>query len=165
MKKSKGFSLIELLVAMGIIAVLLALVAFGIATAQRNSRDTQRRNKLADFVLVLEDFYTTKNTYPPSGVAAAGNAYGSGFNLVVDTTTIANSGVTNRVAWTVPTNAPEAGNTWYCYGRLNGGGNYIAGVKLESGGTNGIWSFRTNGTPPAAGAVAGPSGGTGCLVI
>lgn len=64
MKSKKGFTLLELLVAMAIIAVLLALAIFGILQVQKNSRETQRRKALEDINIGINDFYSRYGQYP-----------------------------------------------------------------------------------------------------
>jgi len=64
MKNKKGFTLLELLVAMAIIAVLLALAIFGILQVQKNSRETQRRKALEDINIGINDFYSSYGQYP-----------------------------------------------------------------------------------------------------
>ncbi len=64
MKNKKGFTLLELLVAMAIIAVLLALAIFGILQVQKNSRETQRRKALEDINIGINDFYSRYGQYP-----------------------------------------------------------------------------------------------------
>ena len=64
MKAKKAFTLLELLVAMAIIAVLIALAIFGIIQVQRNSRETQRRKAAEDINIGIQDFYTTYGEYP-----------------------------------------------------------------------------------------------------
>ena len=55
MPNKKGFSLVELLVAMAIIAVLISIAAYGIGIVQRSARNTQRRQMLADIQLLITD--------------------------------------------------------------------------------------------------------------
>lgn len=57
-KKLKGFTLVELLVAMAIIGIILGLALFGISAAQRNARDTERKAALQDINAGAADFYT-----------------------------------------------------------------------------------------------------------
>jgi prepilin-type N-terminal cleavage/methylation domain-containing protein len=64
MKTKKGFTLLELLVAMAIIAVLVALAIFGILQVQKNSRETQRRKALEDVNIGINDFYSRYGQYP-----------------------------------------------------------------------------------------------------
>lgn len=66
MKNKKGFTLLELLVAMAIIAVLLALAVFGILQVQRNSRETQRIKALEDVNIGIQSFYNRFGQNPPS---------------------------------------------------------------------------------------------------
>jgi prepilin-type N-terminal cleavage/methylation domain-containing protein len=130
-KKLKGFSLVELLVSMAIIAVLLGLVGFGIATAQRSARDNQRQQKLSDIQLALEDFQIRKNRYPEPQTE---------FQLGSDQLVLTVSGGNDiTVQFDGPTRAQtEAQGTTaegsvYCYQKADGGGGYLLGVKLENG--------------------------------
>src|SRR4030043_1047218 len=83
-KSKKGFTIIEMLTVMGIIAILasLALVSFG--SAQRKARDTQRKNDLKRIQVALESYrsdssqypYTNATTSPPADApSAAANSY------------------------------------------------------------------------------------------
>lgn len=64
MRKQKAFTLVELLVAMAIIGVLLGLAIFGLASAQRAQRDTERRAALQDIHIGIQTFYETYSKYP-----------------------------------------------------------------------------------------------------
>lgn len=68
MKNKSAFTLLELLVAMAIIAVLLALAVFGILQVQKNSRETQRRKALEDVNIGIQDFYSRYGQYPSVAV-------------------------------------------------------------------------------------------------
>lgn len=60
----KAFTLVELVIAMSIIAVLIAIAAYGIAIVQRNSRNSQRSEFANQFKLGVETFYTNFARYP-----------------------------------------------------------------------------------------------------
>lgn len=75
MRNKKAFSLVEMLVTMAIIAVILGLALFGIAAAQRNSRNTARRAALNDINIGMQDFYTKYSAYPSSMIFAAGGLH------------------------------------------------------------------------------------------
>lgn len=63
MKKiSKGFSLIELLVVIGIVAILAALATFNFNTARIRARDAQRKSDLRTVRDAIE-LYKTDNNY------------------------------------------------------------------------------------------------------
>lgn len=64
MKAKKAFTLLELLVAMAIIAILISLAIFGILQVQKNSRDTQRRKALEDVNIGIQSFYSKYGQYP-----------------------------------------------------------------------------------------------------
>lgn len=63
-KQKKGFSLVELLVAMAIIAVLISIAAFGIQIVQRNARNTRRRKFVQDMILQIQDIQANTLKYP-----------------------------------------------------------------------------------------------------
>ncbi|KKQ35359.1 MAG: PilA1 [candidate division WS6 bacterium GW2011_GWA2_37_6] len=72
-RKLKGFTLVELLAAMAIIAVLIALAGFGISLALRNSRNSQRQESLDNVRIAITDYYGQSTLYPTS-IAGAGAA-------------------------------------------------------------------------------------------
>jgi prepilin-type N-terminal cleavage/methylation domain-containing protein len=58
----KGFTMVELLVAMAIIGLLIATAIWGIGTAQQSARNTQRRSMGANILAGLSEFYSRYNT-------------------------------------------------------------------------------------------------------
>ncbi|MBD3362243.1 prepilin-type N-terminal cleavage/methylation domain-containing protein [Candidatus Dojkabacteria bacterium] len=60
----KAFSLVELLVAMAIIAVLISIAAYGIQIVQRNARDLKRKKIVEDLILTIHDIQTNHFMYP-----------------------------------------------------------------------------------------------------
>ena len=64
MKSKKAFTLLELLVAMAIIAIILSLAIFGIIQVQRNSRETQRRKAAEDINIGIQDYFSNYGEYP-----------------------------------------------------------------------------------------------------
>ncbi len=63
---SKGFTLIELMVALAIVAVVFGVVITTSAGIQRQSRDSQRKADLSKIQTALQQYYTDENKYPPS---------------------------------------------------------------------------------------------------
>lgn len=124
-KHIKAFTLVELMVAMSIIAILIGLSAFGIATAQRNLRDNQRRDKVKDVAAGLANYYTLNNSYPTA----------TSFRTLMQTLSIPFEGVLT------PGAATNASATQYCYAIVSDG--YVLGAKIE-GGTN--WFNLGSGT-------------------
>lgn len=57
MKKLKGFSLLELLVVVGIISILLSIVASSYSTAQKKTRDARRVSDLKTIQQAAEQYY------------------------------------------------------------------------------------------------------------
>lgn len=60
-KSKKGFTMVELLVAMAIIGLLIATAIWGIGIAQQSARNTQRRSTGALLVAGLSEYYSRFN--------------------------------------------------------------------------------------------------------
>jgi prepilin-type N-terminal cleavage/methylation domain-containing protein len=121
--KRKAFTLVELMVAMAIIAVLLGLATFGISTLNRLSRDNQRRTTVDNIQRMVSAYYADYFRYPNTA------------ELTVTSTSI---GINNYNFPAVPLNsvlAPNANTslsgTRYCYSFQSDG--YVLAAKLESG--------------------------------
>jgi prepilin-type N-terminal cleavage/methylation domain-containing protein len=67
-KVQKGFTIIELLIVIAIIAILAGLVLNNFQGAQAKARDTQRITRINALHSKLEEFYNEANGYPaPTG--------------------------------------------------------------------------------------------------
>ena len=85
-----GFTLIELLVVISIIGILAALAIFGMQSAFKNSRNTQRKSDLRQYQSSLENYANANNGLyfartSATGIAAS-NLSGAGTNLCSDLT-------------------------------------------------------------------------------
>jgi len=160
--KYRAFSLVELLVAMAIIGVLLGLVVFGISTAQLNSRDAQRRQKLADIQIAITDYQGRTNSYPATGSVAP-----TATQLSFGTATVPVAGPAQYQLGTGagPTGkVSNASATTYCYAANDPKYVYIVGAKLESG--NGAWAYV--GEVTSGNYLPGATGTTviaGCVIF
>ena len=65
-RKSKGFSLIELLVVITIIAILIAAGTVSYTKAQQKGRDARRKTDLKTIQQALEQYFEQNGYYPPS---------------------------------------------------------------------------------------------------
>jgi len=126
--KFKGFTLLELIVAMAIIAVLIGLSLLGIQTVQRSSRDTARRETLDAINLEVTDYYGNKNSYPAVANMAI-NRVNNTIQIGSGGKTVALQGAAVPLAATA-TASTTAGSV-YCYSVS--GNSYSLGVNLESG--------------------------------
>lgn len=162
-QRKKGFSLLELIVAIAIIAIILALVGFGISIAQRNSRDSQRRQAANDVKLALEDYFGRNRSYP-GNFGSGGEVVSLSTNQIVigsDDLVVPLEGATE---WCGPgtglgTDAQSTANcTVYCY-NSNPSDGYTLGVELENGSPN--WeNFGTSLLQECAGGGTGGESGT-----
>jgi prepilin-type N-terminal cleavage/methylation domain-containing protein/prepilin-type processing-associated H-X9-DG protein len=66
--KRKAFTLVELLVAVGIIAVLISLLAPAVQRSREAANRLSCRNKLYQISLAMQNYHSTFNVFPPGGV-------------------------------------------------------------------------------------------------
>ena len=93
LKKEKGFTLIEIVLVLAIAGLLLVIVFLAVSGAQRNRRDTQRKNDLSRIAAQIEAFASNNNgCYPssngngcppttPTWAAFSTSSYVTGSNL------------------------------------------------------------------------------------
>lgn len=74
--RPSGFTLVELLVVMAIIATLMALLLPAVQSAREASRRTSCRNNLHQIGIALHNYHDTHSCFPPS----SGGTSGSGSN-------------------------------------------------------------------------------------
>lgn len=74
--KDKGFTLVELLVVMAILAVLVTLIAGGFRTAQMRGRDAKRKSDLKELANSLELYFSDHRAYPSVEGDTAGRILG-----------------------------------------------------------------------------------------
>lgn len=70
LRPERGFTIIELLVVISIIAILAALTLAALSSAQKGSRDAKRKSDLNQYKTALAQYQSDKDSYPgrtPSG--------------------------------------------------------------------------------------------------
>ncbi len=121
LKTSKGFTLIEILIVVGIIGLLASVILVGLNSSRSRARDARRISDLRQTQQGLELYYTKNQEYPPSG---------SWTNLSSELTT-SNIGI--RKVATDPLNG-SGGHSEYEYGASSNGQDYILKASLEDDG-------------------------------
>jgi prepilin-type N-terminal cleavage/methylation domain-containing protein len=85
-KKQGGFTIVELLIVIVVIAILAAITTVAYNGIQRRARDTQRVQDMRSIVKALELYKTTHGVYP----SAVGTANASGWEVSHDGTNATN---------------------------------------------------------------------------
>jgi prepilin-type N-terminal cleavage/methylation domain-containing protein len=68
MKKRKGFTLLEMLIVLGIIATILGVLSVSFSTTQKKSRDAKRKSDLKALQSGLEQYYATCGFVYPANI-------------------------------------------------------------------------------------------------
>lgn len=106
----KGFTLLEMLIVIGIIAILVALGASSYSTAQRKARDSKRKSDLKMVQNAYEQYYSICNFNYPATLPTAGNK-------LTATTVNCPSLAANVDLMTMP--ADPLGGNYQCVGTCN----------------------------------------------
>jgi general secretion pathway protein G len=141
-KQRQGFTLIEILIVVAIIAILASVVLIGLGPTQRAGRDARRLSDLREIQNGLELFYNKCGYYP--GTIASGACATTAPTKWSDLNT-ALSGVG---VGSLP-NDPNA-NQSYGYYEYNSNDSYILGAALEDP-SNGAFANYTAPTLPSGG--------------
>lgn len=150
-KKSGGFSLIEVIVAMAIIGILVTLSIIGISTAQKLTRDTERLSFLEQLNAAVLDFYFNQKTLPDlfienNGTTLTLRRAGRTFQNVLQL-----EGTLKSKVGHIESLFSDASGTIYCYVR-GPGGRYELSIHMETAGWNRQMGTSTNpctaGWPP-----------------
>jgi prepilin-type N-terminal cleavage/methylation domain-containing protein len=116
----KAFTLIELMIVMGIVAVLTAFVIIGIGIFQQSARDAQRITTLGRINQEINNFQIINLKYPETNqVRFDDKAINIGTRII------------ELEDYNVPGSESSSNSTRYFYQFNNGA--YILCIKLESG--------------------------------
>jgi general secretion pathway protein G len=165
--RAKGFTLIEILIVVAIIAILASVVLVGLGPTQKEGRDSRRIQDLAQIQTALELFYNHCGFYPGSN-EDNGNTCPSGFGSGLagahsDYETMKTE-VTNLSALGTPQlpEDPSGGSYQYLYESGNSGNSYTLAATLEDTG-NAV--LRTDPADPLGGLTCGQTSGIYCVSL
>lgn len=155
--RQKGFTLVELLVAIGIIGILSSIAVVSVSNVRAKARDAKRIGDVKQVQTALESYFNDRNAYPATAQAELGGANAAVFcghkgianAAVYDFQAApANKAPCDEVTYLnpVPKN-PTPGGKSYAYAAV-GGDSYTIKFTLESGSgtlTSGAYTATPNG--------------------
>ncbi len=128
---TRGFTLIEMMVVIAIIAILSGIIMANLSGAKAKARDSKRISDMGQIQLALGMLFDRCDKYPVNGPRGA-------FHMITSTVCIKNSSnsysILDFIAL-VPAPSSEAGQTFYDYATNDPTGSptdYILHAKLES---------------------------------
>ncbi len=125
---ARGFTLIEILIVVAIIAVLAGSVLVGFGPAQKQGRDLRRVNDLRQTQHALELYYAKCGYYP--GVTQAGVPPCGAFSAISSWAALTSALTGSNIGTSQIPNDPSSGKT-YLYGTDANGTSYVIGATLE----------------------------------
>jgi len=128
MKINPGFTLVELLVVMAILAILSTVALGQFTNSQKKARDTQRKSDLDNVARALEMYYNDNKTYPAS---SEGKIAVDGGATIIDWTTPFQQDVGSETIVYMKKLPCDPDRNWnYCY--WSDGGGFKLYAKLEN---------------------------------
>lgn len=141
-RKFTGFTLIELMVAMSVIAVLSTIAFTSYSNAQKSARDARRKADLNQINLYLQYYYSDNGQYPQAGNCNGGVGFQPGYGPCIVNSTAGTTWIPalSTYASRLPidplnTGSPpqSAGNFSYAYGNVSADGqHYDLYTQLEN---------------------------------
>jgi prepilin-type N-terminal cleavage/methylation domain-containing protein len=125
--KRFGFTLIEILIVIAIIAVLASAVLIGLGPVQRQGRDARRISDLRQVQNALELYFAKCGYYP--GTTQSGSTCGS-FSQITTWTDLSTALQGSNVGVTQVPKDPTSGKNYF-YGTDSSGVTYTIGATLE----------------------------------
>ena len=126
----RGFTLIELMVVIAVIAILSTIALFGITKAQASARDSSRQQIMNGIQMALERYYADNQAY----YTTTNNFCGLTTALVAASYLSAQPNDPKTKASICGTGNPTAGGATYTY--LGAAASYTLTLTKESGGTS-----------------------------
>src|SRR5690348_14262381 len=145
MMKRSGFTLIEILIVVAIIAILASVVLIGLGPTQQAGRDSRRLSDLRQVQNGLELYFNKCGYYPGNAVAAS--CAGVAWAPVSDWATMSGALTGSAIGVNSVPKDPTSGRTYY-YGTDVTGSTYVVAAALEQA-NNSI--FNTYTAPSTAG--------------
>ncbi len=122
-KNQKGFSLVELMIVIGLIAMVASVILASLSSSRKSSRETTRRANLIQLQKALEGYFTANNSFPSTG----GSWWGISANGGSKTTSGANAyipGLAGTYLGALPTDPLNITTGWSGFNYRSDGYSY-----------------------------------------
>jgi prepilin-type N-terminal cleavage/methylation domain-containing protein len=138
MEARRGFTTLELLIAIGVIAVLGALAVWNVSAARSRARDAVRVAQVSRVQSALEEYFSQNNKYPDGQALPLGE--GAALCLGKDGFAAACTGAAflNVVSASDPAGLKglatcgDPAHAAFCYSQSSNGAGYVIDFELEN---------------------------------
>lgn len=144
MKTERGFTLVELMVTISIMAILSVVGLVVYSSTQKIARDGKRREDLKAISVALEQYKLVNKAYPPAGFP--------NWCTIIPATVLGGNVSTSLAPYftgglvpTDPTYSGNPGDYWYIKYTIDGVSYYELGSTLEQPGSLPQVTFRFQG--------------------
>jgi general secretion pathway protein G len=141
--RQAGFTLMEILIVVAIIAILASVVLVGLGPTQQAGRDARRLSDLRQVQNALELYFSKCGFYP--GPAVAGSCSGVSWSATSDWAGLQAAITGSAIGVNTMPVDPSSGHSYY-YGTTNGGGSYIVAATLENANGSVFNSYQAQNT-------------------
>ena len=138
--KVRGFTLVELLIVMGILGVLTALLIANISSGRERARDAVRKSDFANIRNALRIYYNDYQQYPAS---SGGNIMGCGAGGVLACSWAGGSFTAEGNTYMKKLPGNPSGENEYSYTQTLGGEGFTLVVEMENEGDKNIAESQT----------------------
>lgn len=162
MTQRKGFTLIEILIVVAIIAILASVVLVGLGPTQQAGRDARRISDLSEVQNGLELYYNECGYYP--GSAEASTPCGSFAQISTWAALTASLEGTTAIDISNVPNDPTAGHN-YQYGTNNTGSTYVLEATLENPNNSAFTGYKAPSLNGITGITSCSGSGDYCTTL
>jgi type II secretion system protein G len=134
--KTKGFTIVELLIVIVVIGILAAIVIVAYNGVQQRARDSRRQNDVQALTQALEIYYLTNGSYPAGSGSSAAVGLNSSWSTTADGSWANLVTVLKPIMGNVPSDPTSTTGVTYALGTTGYNYSYYSANNCNASGAN-----------------------------